>query len=141
MPNVCWSRYVPFPVQVGQLYSKAWVCAYRAYKGNYEMDLRTQRLMNYLKESFFNADVSGFEVLEILDVRSWLASREPLLDDNDKARLEKIDRQILQSANIWAERISEVADLAEMRKRAHVFPSHWWWYLDEIITSRQELMA
>ena len=105
------------------------------------MDLRTQRLMNYLKESFFNADVSGFEVLEILDVRSWLASREPLLDDNDKARLEKIDRQILQSANIWAERISEVADLAEMRKRAHVFPSHWWWYLDEIITSRQELMA
>ncbi len=105
------------------------------------MDLRTERLMNSLNESFLHPDVSGFEMLEILDVRSQLASREPLLDDDEKTRLEKLDRKILQFADIWTERISEVADLAEMRKRAHILPSHWWWYLDEIVLSKQNVTA
>jgi hypothetical protein len=72
---------------------------------------------------------------------SQLASREPLLGDDEKARLEKIDRKFFQFANIWAERISEAADLVEMRKRAHILPSHWWWYLDEIVSSKQNVTA
>jgi len=35
--------------------------------------------------------------------------------------------------------ISEVANLAEMRRRAHVLPSHWWWYLDGIASDKRKL--
>ncbi len=102
------------------------------------MDLKSNKLMDYLSEGILNPDVSGFELLELLDIRSQLASREPLLDENEKARLEKMDRQLSRLAESWAESISEVADLAEMRKRNHVLPSHWWWYLDEMISNRQK---
>lgn len=88
--------------------------------------------MNYLKESLFHQDVSGFELLEILDVRSQLASREPLLDNIAKRQLENLDRQLLCVLGSLSETIGEVADLSEMRNRAHVLPSHWWWYLDEM---------
>jgi hypothetical protein len=44
-------------------------------------------------------------------------------------------------ADLWVTRISEVADLAQMRKKAHVLPSHWWWYLDEIIMRKQEALG
>lgn len=102
------------------------------------MDLKSKKLMDYLNESISYSDVSGFELLEVLDVRSQLASREPLMADNEKDELEKFDRQLLQLADYWATRISEVADLAEMRKRAHVLPSHWWWYLNELSHSKQK---
>ncbi len=59
---------------------------------------------------------------------AWqLATRcsRPLLDEPDKARLEGLDRQLLQMADPLIECISEVASLAEMRRRAHVLPSYW----------------
>ncbi len=101
------------------------------------MDTKSKKLINFLNESIAHSDISGFELLEILDVRTRLALREPLMNDNEKTRLEKFDRKLSQSAESWAELISEVADLVEMRKRAHVLPSHWWWYLDEIGSNRQ----
>ncbi len=97
--------------------------------------------MDYISKSIVHPDVSGFEALELLDVRSHLASREPLLDEPSKARLEELDRQLLQMSDIWLERISEVAELAEMRRRAHVLPSHWWWYLDEIASAKRKASA
>lgn len=96
------------------------------------MDSKSEKLINYLSDSIFHPDVSGFEILELLDIRSQLAVREPILSDTGKRRLEKLDRQLTLLSDTWVARISEVADLTEMRKRAHVLPSHWWWYLDEI---------
>lgn len=93
---------------------------------------RGRELIEYLSQSLQHPDASGFELLEILDVRSQLAIQEPLLSQEDRSRLEAIDRQFLQMAPSWLARISEVADLAEMRERARALPSHWWWYLDEI---------
>jgi hypothetical protein len=90
------------------------------------MDLKSKELMDYLNKSLCYQDVSGFELLEILDIRSQLAFREPLMDDNEKAELEKFDQHLSQFADQWAALVSEVADLAEMRKRAHGLPSHWW---------------
>ena len=95
------------------------------------MNNKTKRLMYYLEESILHLDVSGFELLEILDIRSQLASREPVMDEDEKVRLERFDQQLSQVADQCATRISEVADLAKMRKRANVLPSHWWWYIDE----------
>lgn len=95
------------------------------------MDLKTSKLIDTLQESIRHADVSWFEILEILDVRSQLASSEPLMDDLERARLEKLDRQMPYLAEVWNARIAEVADISEMRRRSHVLPSHWWWYLDD----------
>lgn len=103
------------------------------------MDKRSQKMMKYLSEGMDHPDVSGFELLELLDLRSKLASREPLFNGKDKIRLEKLDRRLMDMADLWLERISEVADLIDMRQRAHILPSHWWWYLDEITKGKKKL--
>lgn len=105
------------------------------------MDRVSQELMEYLAEAMNHPDVSGFELIEILDIRSQLAAREPVLSDDDKTGLETLDRQLLKLADLCVTRISEVADLAQMRKKAHVLPSHWWWYLDEITMRKQEAIG
>ena len=102
------------------------------------MDKRSKHLMDYISEAIDHPDVSGFELLELLDVRSRLASREPILDEASKTRLEDLDRQLLQMAESLLERISEVVDLKEMRRRSHNLPSHWWWYLDEITSAKRK---
>ena len=88
--------------------------------------------IDYLWKAVQHSDVSGFEMLEFLDVRSRLAVQEPLLSQNERSRLEAIDRKLLRHAPVWLKRIREVSDLAAMRQKARVLPSHWWWYLDEI---------
>ena len=105
------------------------------------MDRVSKELMKYLAEVMNHPDVSGFELIELLDIRSQMASREPVLSDDDKTRLEALDRQLLDLADFWVTRISEVADLAQMRKKAHVLPSHWWWYLDEITMRKQKAIG
>lgn len=103
------------------------------------MDQLTQKHLDYLLESLDHTDVTGFELLEVLDIRSRLASREPLLSDQEKIQLENLDRRLLSMSDFITSRISEVADLSEMRKRSHVLPSHWWWYLDEISQVKQKI--
>lgn len=103
------------------------------------MDRVTQKLLDYLFTSMEHEEVTGFELLEFLDIRSRLASREPLLSDHEKIQLENLDRRFLAMSDFIKSRISEVADLTEMRKRSHVLPSHWWWYLDEISQVKQRL--
>ena len=103
------------------------------------MDKRSQEMMEYLSEGMDHPDVSGFELLELLDLRSKLASREPLFNEKGKSRLEKLDQQLMEMADFWLERISEVSDLIEMRQRSHVLPSHWWWYLDEITKGKKKM--
>ncbi len=105
------------------------------------MDKKSKHLMDFISGAIDHLDVSGFEALEILDVRSRLASREPLLDEPDRARLEGLDRQLQQMADSLLECISEVANLAEMRRRAHILPSHWWWYLDRITSDKRKVAA
>ncbi len=103
------------------------------------MDKRSRGLMEYLSEALDHPDVSGFEVLEVLDIRSKLAFREPLFSEKDKVLLENLDRRFLGMAHIWLSRISEVANLPDMRQRAHALPSHWWWYLDEIAKKKERM--
>ena len=105
------------------------------------MDARTGELMDYLLESMNHTDASGFELIEIFDIRSRLATREPLLTDEDKSHLEAIDRNPLKMDDLLLERISEVADLAQMRRRAHILPSHWWWYWDQIKLAQREAVV
>ena len=101
------------------------------------MDKKSKDLMDFISGAIDHLAVSGFEALEILDVRSRIAS----IDEPDRVRLEGLDRQLLQMADSLIECISEVSNLAEMRRRAHVLPSHWWWYLDGITSDNRKVAA
>lgn len=80
--------------------------------------------------------VSGFEVLEMLDLRSEIAEREKKLSEAERQQLEEADRRFLQHAREFYASLSQVADLSEERRRNNVPPSHWWWYLEELVQAR-----
>ena len=86
-------------------------------------------------------EVSGFEILELLNVRSALAPWEGKLSDHARKRLEKADAAFLGQTSQFYASIAQVASLAAMRKRASVSPSHWWWYLDTEIRCPQGVIA
>lgn len=78
-------------------------------------------------------DVSGFEVLELLKLRSRLAEVEGELTPAERSALEGADATFVLNAVSLFRQISEVADLEKLRKEAGALPSHWWWYLDSLI--------
>jgi len=61
-----------------------------------------------------------------------------LLADKRWGRFEQVDSELLKMDNLLCGCISEVADPSEMRQRAHILPSHWWWYLDQITLVRDK---
>jgi hypothetical protein len=86
-------------------------------------------------------EVSGFEVLELLDVRSALARWEGELSDHARKQLEEADATFLRQAGQFYISIAQVASLEAMRERASVSLSHWWWYLDTEIRCPEGIMA
>lgn len=77
-------------------------------------------------------DVSGFEVLELLRLRSRLAEVEPELTPAERTALEAADATFLHSATVLCHQVSQVANLETLRRDAGILPSHWWWYLDSL---------
>jgi len=77
------------------------------------------------------SQVSGFEILELLDTRSRLALGESQLNAAEKEQLEKADEVFLAQAAEFYEQVAAVADIREMRRRAAVPISHWWWHLEK----------
>jgi hypothetical protein len=77
-------------------------------------------------------DVSGFEILELLRLRSRLAEVEQDLTAAERAALEAADALFLQNAPALYRQIAQVTSLETLRKEAGVRPSHWWWYLDAL---------
>lgn len=78
-------------------------------------------------------EVSGFEVLELLDIRSQITELEAELTEEEKKRLEEADSVFLKNASGFYESLSQVVDLAEARQRVKASPSHWWWYLEKLV--------
>ena len=64
--------------------------------------------------------VSGFEILELLDTRSRLALAESQLNAAEKEQLEKADEIFLAQAAEFYEQVAAVADIREMRRRPHL---------------------
>lgn len=77
-------------------------------------------------------DVSGFEVLELLRLRSRLAELERELAPAERSAMEAADSVFLSNAAILYRQVSEVTSLETLRRDAEVLPSHWWWYLDSL---------
>ena len=87
-------------------------------------------LLKQYVEDVRHPEVSGFELLDLLSTRSALVEGEMHLSSTERRRLEKADARLLAAASILLARLSEIAPLPELRRRANVPPSHWWWYLD-----------
>lgn len=83
-------------------------------------------------------EVSGFEILELLDVRSKLAEAESDLAPEYKAMLEEADWVFLRNAPAFLRSLSKIGSLDDLRRQASAPCSHWWWYLDRL--SQQELI-
>lgn len=91
-----------------------------------------QRILgNYVKSVQFS-EVSGFEVLELLDIRSRLAARESELDAAQRTQLEDADVVFLRHASKFYEAIATLGNLKELRRRAAAPCSHWWWHLEKL---------
>ncbi|MBI1923163.1 hypothetical protein HYR99_02820 [Candidatus Poribacteria bacterium] len=61
-------------------------------------------------------DVSGFEILELLDMRSKLSGFEDCLTDSERETLEHADERLFDNLKSFHEKIQEIGDLAELRK-------------------------
>ena len=91
-----------------------------------------ERLLTIFCRGVRHPQVIGFEVLELLDVRSTLARQEGALSEEQRQELEEADGVFLTHVGQFHENVAQVANLEEMRKRATVPPSHWWWYLEKL---------
>jgi hypothetical protein len=97
-----------------------------------DVKMKKKRLLETFCQGVCLPKVSGFEVLELLDVRSALARQEGELNKEARKKLEEADGLFLKNARQFYEAVARVADLEEMRRRAAVSPSHWWWYLEKL---------
>jgi len=98
---------------------------------------RDETLIERFAVGVQHPDVSGFELLELLDLRSEIARGEHNLDEEERKQLEEADQCFLKHARRIYAGIAEVADLAEMRRRAGALPAHWWWYLEELLEAEK----
>ena len=91
-----------------------------------------RRLLEQYIVDVQHPDVSAFELLDLLQTRSALATLEAQLSTEERQRLEEADSQLLAAAPMFVSRLLELAPLPTLRRRANVSPSHWWWYLERL---------
>lgn len=92
-----------------------------------------EKLLKDYSVGVCHPEVSGFEILDLLDLRSRIAELEAKLTEDEKRKLEEADSLFLKDAGRFYERLSQVADLAKMRAQVRASPSHWWWYLEKLV--------
>jgi hypothetical protein len=92
-----------------------------------------QKLLEEYTQAVRFPEVSGFEVLELLDVRSRLAERESELDEEERGRLKGADRLFRTNAERFRKSLANVGDIRELRRRAGVPASHRWWHLEKLV--------
>lgn len=102
---------------------------------------RAQELLKQYAISLEHPEVSGFELLDLLEMRSALAQVEDDLGGTERQQLEEADVLFLSLAETLYRRIEAVASLAETRQQSKVSPSHWWWYLDRWSTPQKALAS
>ena len=77
----------------------------------------TDDLLAGFCQSVQHPQMSGFEVLELLDIRSALARREEELNDLQRRTLEEADEVFLRHAAPFHESVMQIANLAEIARK------------------------
>jgi hypothetical protein len=83
-----------------------------------------QRLLEHYIQGVRFPEVSGFEVLELLDVRSNLAAREGELSATERAQLESADTAFRRQASSFYESVAELGEMEDLRRHAGAPCSH-----------------
>lgn len=78
-------------------------------------------------------ECSGFEALELFLARDFLYDMEPLLNNNNKLELKKLDNKLRKNASIIYKELSEIISLSETRSTKLISHRQWWWFLDTLI--------
>lgn len=97
-------------------------------------------LKNYTVSVKF-PNVSGFEILEMLESRSRLALIENQMSPNERKDLESGDATFLNQVHVFYANLTKIVDLKELRRKRNILPSHWWWYLDKLSERKEPLAA
>ena len=77
-------------------------------------------------------DVSGFEHLQMLDIRDDLEEIKDNLSASERKALLEADRRLLEQALAFESQLAQITTLASERAQRQPPASHWWWYLDVI---------
>lgn len=77
-------------------------------------------------------DVSGIEHLDMLLARSEIAEIEHTLTNEQRQRVYKADKHLIEHAQQFYDSIQRIASLDQWRHRHNAQITHWWWYLDVI---------
>lgn len=91
------------------------------------------RLLEHYDKGVRFPRASGFEVSELLDVRSQIAASERELDLAQRPQLEEADSVFLRNAPSFYESVATLGDLRDLRHRAAASCSDWWWYLEKLV--------
>jgi len=76
---------------------------------------------------------TAFAAQELLRARSRLAGHEESLSDEQSARLEDADSQLLRQTATLYDLLIGLGKLPELRRREEVPPWHWWWHLERFV--------
>jgi len=87
-------------------------------------------LLKYYQLAVTSSHVSGFEHLQMLDIRDDLEIDKTKLTLEELELLAKADHQLLTLAADFYAELSKIVDLAQERQQHNPPASHWWWYLD-----------
>ena len=77
-------------------------------------------------------DVSGIEQLEMLLTRSEIADVEYDLTNEQRERVYKADKRLLEQVSLFYQAIQNISSLRHWREQHNAKIRHWWWYLDVI---------
>ncbi len=104
-------------------------------------------LLKHYQLAVTSPHVSGFEHLQMLDLRDNLEHDKAKLTAEELETLAKADHQLLVLITDFYAELSKITDLMQERHRHNPPSSHWWWYLDvltqvpAISTNRRQTQA
>jgi hypothetical protein len=73
---------------------------------------------------------SGFEHLEMLQIRDELALIENELNEREKEELALADQLLIKNSQLFYHELSIIIDLRQKRESEQISSASWWWYLD-----------
>lgn len=78
-------------------------------------------------------DASGFEHLQLLDIRDELEEIKSEFSGSELEALATADQRLLEQAAAFHAQLAQVTNLAHERENRNPPPTHWWWYLDVLV--------
>ena len=87
-------------------------------------------LLEYYRVDVEFPEVSGAELIEMLQTRDKLAKIEATLSQTEKEVLAQADYLLIRQAPLFHQSLSDFVDFVERRKAQDMPIEHWWWSLD-----------